>query len=267
MNLKVMTYNTLFGGFDGSDNKRYKLLVEIIVEENPDVLFVQELKGYTLDSSKLLFQLENEIGMRGFMAIAPHTGQNTAVFIKSHIVPLSFETDNVHFHHATSILKVRIDGVDKPITLISTHLNPLGPQLRLNEASYFINYASSNEYTILAGDFNSVSPHDEEPFDIHELQDHFKARYLSTDGTSSDRTVLSTLHLAGFVDVGKYLKKNKETTVPVKGFKGTEFMSFRSDYILTTKSLVDKFVNYRVIKDGKTDYASDHYPLIAELKF
>ena len=267
MKLTVMTYNTLFGGFDGSDNKRYKLLTEIIREANPDILMVQELKNYTQENSKMLFQFENEISMPGFVATAPYTGQHTAVFIKSEIKPLSFEIDNIHFHHAAAILKVQVNGLDKPLTLISTHLNPLGPQLRIAEASYFINYASADVYTILAGDFNSVSPYDSEPNDISELQEHFRVRYLSMDGKTTDRQVISKLHVAGFVDVAHHLNKDSETTVPVKGFKGAEFMSFRSDYILTTKALAGKFKKYQVVKNSKTDYASDHYPLVAELEY
>ncbi len=57
MELKIMTYNTLFGGFDVGSNKRYDLLIEIINEVNPDILLLQELKNYTNDGNKKLFQL------------------------------------------------------------------------------------------------------------------------------------------------------------------------------------------------------------------
>jgi endonuclease/exonuclease/phosphatase family metal-dependent hydrolase len=47
-------------------------------------------------------------------------------------------------------------------------------------------------------------------------------------------------------------------------FKGTEFVPFRSDYILATKALAASATSYSVIKNPITDMASDHYPVLAE---
>jgi exodeoxyribonuclease-3 len=268
MKLKIMTYNTLYGGYDGNDNKRYKLLTAVITSEDPDILLLQELKQFTQDGSQRYYQLEKDVGLRGFLAPALNTALNTAIFIRNNIMqPLSFETDSVHFHHATAILKVKIKEVEKPLTVICVHLCPFSAQIRLNEVAYLFNYAAAHDYTIMAGDFNAVSPLDEEPVGIWELKEHHLVRYLGTHSQKVDHAVLSKLYAAGYIDVAHLLQKNNEATVPVLGFKNnTEFMSFRSDYILCTKALSGAFKRYDVIKNENTDFASDHYPLVAELE-
>jgi exodeoxyribonuclease III len=75
---------------------------------------VQEAKGYPADGSRLLYRAEADLGRRGFVAAAPYTGQNTALFIKTSVVPLSFELDNVHFHHAAAIGRFSLPGLTSP---------------------------------------------------------------------------------------------------------------------------------------------------------
>jgi len=261
--MKVMSYNTLFGGFDGNDGRRFDAQVKLIKEVNPDILLVQELKGFTQNNMKLLFEMEKRIGMRGFIAPAVHTGQNTGVFIKPPIMPVSVEIDAEHFHHAVVIATLDVPGMAKPLTVISAHLCPFGYHVRLREAAYLINHADDSALTIVAGDFNSVSSHDPDPVGLDELPSRFKARYVTAEG-KTDRSVLATLYQAGFVDIAFKLGGHNDSTVPAANFKGAEFVPFRSDYILATKALAAKAKSYSVIKNQITDMASDHYPIVAE---
>ncbi|KRA65188.1 hypothetical protein BLJAPNOD_05434 [Ensifer sp. M14] len=63
-------------------------------------------------------------------------------------------------------------------------------------------------------------------------------RYTREDGTA-DRTTIAGLLRAGFVDVGNSLEATPTPTVPARGFTNTEFMTFRSDYLLASKRLAD----------------------------
>ncbi len=263
--MKVMSYNTLFGGFEGNDGKRFDAQMQLISEVQPDILLVQELKGYTGDGMKRLFKMEERINMRGFIAPALHTGQNTGVFIKLALKPVSVEIDSEHFHHAVVSAAVSVPGSAKPLTVISAHLCPFGPHVRLREAAYLVNYADDSAFTLVAGDFNSVSSHDPDPAGMAELPSRFRARYVTPDG-ATDRNVLKTLYQAGFVDIAFKFGKHIEPTVPAANFKGTEFVPFRSDYILATKALAATVASYSVIKNPLTDMASDHYPVLGEFK-
>ncbi|MCY9661980.1 endonuclease/exonuclease/phosphatase family protein [Paenibacillus chondroitinus] len=262
--MKVLTYNTLFGGFDGADRRRFEAQIELIRATKPDILLIQEAKNATANGSQLLFQMEQAFEMRGFIANAPHTGQNTGIFINSSVKPLSFETDSVHFHHALTILKLDVPNFEKPVTFISAHLCPFGTHVRLTEAYYLVNYAEVQNYVLLAGDFNSVSPYDPDPQGLNELPSHFRTRYVTSDGKAVDKRTLETLNQAGYMDLGHHFGQNADSTVPTATYKDSEFVPFRSDYILTTKALQERAISYKVIKNDLTDIASDHYPVIAE---
>jgi endonuclease/exonuclease/phosphatase family metal-dependent hydrolase len=262
--MKVMSYNTLFGGFDGMDDRRFLAQKEVIDEVNPDVLLVQEAKQFESNGYCRFYEVETALKRRGFLALAPHTGQNTAIFLRGDIQPISFESDSAHFHHAAAFGTFKIPGFEQPITFVSAHLCPFGSHVRLIEAVYLASHAAADKLTIVAGDFNSVSPYDPEPIGWDTLPSHFQARYLSLDGKTSDKRILETLYQAGFIDIAHRFHRHTESTVPGKAFKGTEFIPFRSDYILASALLAQAATSYAVIKNDKTDMASDHYPIIAE---
>ncbi|QTG17048.1 endonuclease/exonuclease/phosphatase family protein (plasmid) [Agrobacterium tumefaciens] len=263
--MRVMSYNTLFGGLDGTDDGRYQLQVGIIRKERPDILLLQEAKAFPADGSKRLFETERHLGMRGFVAVAPATGQHTAIFIRPDLRPLHFDVDCQHFHHAAALLKLAVPGDDRVLTVASVHLCPNSPHVRAREASYLYNLADPDGLSLIGGDFNSVSPDDPEPEGLSELPARYRMRYTREDGTA-DRSTLSALLRAGFIDVGHRLSPSPTPTVPGRGFDNTEFVPFRSDYFLTTATLAGAASAYSVIRNDQTDIASDHYPICADFE-
>jgi exonuclease III len=263
MKLTVLTYNTLFAGRDGSDDSRAQAQIGLINEIKPDVFLMQEAKGFDANGSAWLFALEAQLGMRGFLAIASHTGQNVAIFIREPLRPVSFEVNGVHFHHALATLRVALPDSDKQLTFISAHLCPNGPEVRRLEAAYLAVQAAPDKLTLITGDFNSASPHDSEPEGFDVLAAHHRARYLADDLHHADRSVMANLEAAGWVDVGHALNSADVPTVPTAGFTGTEFAVMRCDYLLASQALAATAKSYQVIRNAVTDSASDHYPVIA----
>lgn len=263
MQLTVLTYNTLFAGRDGDNDRRAQAQVALINDVRPDVFLMQEARGFEANGSAWLYALETQIGMRGFLAVAPRTGQNVAIFIREPLRPVRFEADSAHFHHALATLTVALPGRSRQVTFISAHLCPNGPEVRRREAAYLAVHAAPDKFTLLAGDFNSASPHDPEPEDFQALPAHHRARYLAADLRSADRSVLTHLEAAGWVDLGQQLDPAKVPTVPTKGFHGTEFPTMRCDYLLASKALAQGARHYEVLRAPATDTASDHYPVVA----
>ncbi|KNY31794.1 hypothetical protein ATU3B_13980 [Agrobacterium genomosp. 3 str. CIP 111-78] len=261
--MRVLSYNTLFGGLDGIDDRRYQAQIEIIQSLSPDILLLQEAKSFTADGAKRLYETERRLTMRGFVAEAPATGQHTAIFARPEFRPMAFIPDSQHFHHATATLKVALPGEDRALTVVSVHLCPNSPHVRAREASYLYNLADPEELTLIGGDFNSVAPDDPEPDDLALLPARYRMRYTREDGTA-DRTTIAGLLRAGFVDVGNSLEATPTPTVPARGFTNTEFMTFRSDYLFASKRLADCAVGYAVASNDATDVASDHYPIWAD---
>lgn len=224
---------------------------------------MQEAKRFEADGNRRLYAVEQALGMRGFLALAPHTGQNTAVFTRSHIEPVSFASDGVHFHHAAALATVRVPGFDRLVTFVSVHLCPVGVPMRLIEAANLVPHADPDGLVLVAGDLNSISPHDPEP-EWGELSLHHRARYTTPDGTLADRRVLEALSGAGYVDVAHTLGQNATPTVPGAAFPDAEFVPFRADYFLASKALAKSARSYAVIRESRADQASDHYPIVAE---
>ena len=263
--MRIMSYNTLFGGFDGPDDTRYLQQIDIILEADPDVLMMQEAKGFPALGGAILHATERRLGRRGFVAEAPATGQHTAIFVKAGIVPITFEADWAHFHHAAAIGTFEVPGLNRPLAVMSCHLCPNSPEARTRETSYLFNRAIDDDYVAVAGDFNSVSPDDEEPKGLEDLPPRFRMRYTASDGRA-DRSTMASLLRAGYVDVAASLGCNHIPTVPGKGFSGTELPVFRSDYILASKGLAEKAIAYEVIQSDTAGFASDHYPIFADFQ-
>ncbi|WP_075257370.1 endonuclease/exonuclease/phosphatase family protein [Herbaspirillum camelliae] len=264
--LAVLSYNTLFAGRDGQEHTRADAQVQLINELRPDVFLMQEAKYLDANGSADFYALEKQIGMRGFLAPAPRTGQNLAIFIRAPLRAARFNADTMHFHHAAATLQIEIPGAAAPVTFISTHLCPNGPAVRRREAAYLGVQASPDQLTLVAGDFNSASPHDPEPTDWHSLAQHHRARYLADDMASIDRSVLAYLEAAGWVDVGYLLDTDRTPTVPTKAYRDAEFATMRCDYMLASRSLAACAKSYQVIRNALTDGASDHYPILARFQ-
>jgi len=263
MKISVLTYNTLFAGRDGNNDRRAQAQVGLINELKPDVFLMQEAKGFDTNGSACLYALEAQIGMRGFLAIAPHTGQNVAIFIRDPLQPVRFEADGAHFHHALATLTVALPNSNKQLTFMSAHLCPNGPDIRRSEATYLAVQAAPDKLTLVTGDFNSASPRDPEPEGFGMLAAHHRARYLADDLLTVDRSVMAALEAAGWVDVGHALGGSNVATVPTAGFTGTEFAVMRCDYLLASQALAAHAQSYQVIRTSVTDIASDHYPVLA----
>lgn len=266
MQLTVLTYNTLFAGRDGHDDRRCRAQVDLINELRPDVFLMQEAKGFDAEGGARLYAFEARIGMRGFLAPAPRTGQNVAIFIRAPLRPLGFEADGAHFHHALATLRVALPDGGREITFISAHLCPNGAEVRRREAAYLAVQAVPERLSLLTGDFNSASPHDPEPEGFDRLPAHHRARYLADDLQGADRSVLARLEAAGWVDVGHRLGGAGVPTVPTAGFTGTEFATMRCDYLLASQALAAGARHYEVIRTPATDTASDHYPVLARFE-
>lgn len=263
MKLTVLTYNTLFAGRYGSDERRARAQVGLINELRPDVFLMQEAKGFEANGGAWLYTLEHQIGMRGFLAVAPRTGQNVAIFIREPLRAVRFDADGTHFHHATATLQVALPDTDQRISFVSAHLCPNGPEVRRREVAYLAAQAAPDTLTLMTGDFNSASPHDPEPEDWPTLAPHHRVRYLADDLKGIDRSVLAQLEAAGWVDLGHRLDPHTVPTVPTTAYRDVEFATMRCDYLLASQALAATARSYQVIRNAVTDVASDHYPVLA----
>ena len=268
MLIRVLSYNILNGGRDtgsgGASDARWRAEVEVIREAAPDVLLIQEARGFQVEGGEALYKAEEQLEMRGLLAVAPRTGQNTAVFVAPHVIVNRFDPDSDHFHHALAQATVTVPGVVKPLTVGSIHLSPLSPALRAAEVGWLAGLAAPGELSLVAGDANSLAPGDPEPANWSDLPARFRVRYVDPTG-NADRSALAFLHAAGFVDAATTSGDPATPTVPTTAFPEAEFVPFRSDHVLLSPALAPALTSYKVLDDDRTQAASDHLPVLVEL--
>jgi exodeoxyribonuclease III len=56
-----MSYNLLFGGFDGENGFRHKEQITLINSIKPDILLVQEAKNFDARGSRVVYKTEAQL--------------------------------------------------------------------------------------------------------------------------------------------------------------------------------------------------------------
>lgn len=266
--MRVMSYNILHGGRDDRDERRWIVAAQVIRRADPDILLIQEACGFDGDGYRLLFESEDDLGMRGLLAVAPRTGRHTAVFVRPGVRLLRFDADSTHFRHAMARVTVAAPDFDRPVTVASIHLPRADSARRREEARLLAGLAASGGYVIVGGDTNGAALGD--PSSVPNLLPSGRLwRSLSagraTPTPMGDGEVLEYLRAAGFADAAAVLGEIARPTVPTAGFPAAERVPFRSDHLLLSPPLVTSLVGYRVIDDEDTNTASDHLPIVIDL--
>lgn len=252
-----MSWNLLNGGEDGGDRSRVELQRAVIAETDPDVLLVQEARGFLDRGQRRRFDAERQWGLRGFLGPAGLTGQHTGVFIRPGLLPLSFRSDAAHFHHVPAILTLDI-GTASPVTFASVHLCPDHPDARRLEAARLAGLLGRGRTVVIGGDFNAPSP-DDPPVDLSTLAPHHRVHYVDASG-DADRSPTALVVAAGL----RELRGDDSPTVPTAGYPETEFVPFRADHLFATADVRGR--SAQVLVDDRTNDASDHYPLVVTVE-
>jgi exodeoxyribonuclease-3 len=263
-----MSYNIWFGGtrplkgFSG----RQELIQKIVRACQPDVLALLECNGWVEDRN-ILHDYESNLGMRSILLATKPDHENNAfnivLMIKKGLVIKNVVTDAVRFWHG--VVAVEVTGSDNvPVQFIATHLSPLSPDKRLEEAKIILKDFCNQKRCVLMGDLNSLGPQDK--YAVTDIPEGYRSRHL-TDG-KIDTRVLEAFDQAGFVDSMACLHpEDPGFTAPTKlasdpAFEGA---NLRLDYILVSSALKNALRSGEVIRNEESNKASDHFPLVVEL--
>ncbi|MFG1603771.1 endonuclease/exonuclease/phosphatase family protein [Actinoplanes sp. NPDC049265] len=237
-----MTWNILVGGQD-----RLDAIASVIRREQPDVLALQELKGW---SARRARDFAGQVGMHAHLAPSVF-GQPVAVL--SRRAPARTRSITWRLHHAAAVATVG------GLTVVSTHLNPFDPERRRREATWLSAcFFRTRQKVLIAGDLNSLDPGTDHSEAVKRIAPRYQRRHLRPDG-SVDTRAIQAMAAAGFVDVGRGIGP----TVPTEGLRQDEFGDFRLDYLMASPPLAKLARYVSVRRDEVTDMASDHYPVVA----
>ncbi|MEH0935866.1 endonuclease/exonuclease/phosphatase family protein [Micromonospora psammae] len=260
--LRVMTWNIRTGGRDHDGPGRLDRVVRVVTGQRPDVLAVQELRGF--DDGGVLADFAGRVGMRPHLARSCF-GQPVAVLVRPPWRAVAAAPLRRPFHHAAQRVVLASDA--GPATVLSAHLDPYSGLRRRVEAGWLAAAVrrASGELALLAGDLNTLDPGGEHAERVARLPVAYRRRHLRRDGRTVETRAVARLLAAGLVDLGARPGAAEEgVTAPTRHGGGAEFSGMRLDYLFATSPLAARVRDCRVLRGGETEYASDHYPVVAE---
>lgn len=259
-----MTYNIRTGGVDRGRGSRLDAIAEVVAGQRPDLLAVQELRDFDRSGGPLR-RFAEAVGMRPFLASSLF-GQPVAVFLRPPARHVATRAVRWRLHHAAAAVRVPTDrGV---LTVVGTHLNPYFGERRLREARRLAGwFARPGAMVLLMGDLNTLDPGEDHTDTVARLPLAYRRRHQRRVGRTTvvDTRAVAALAQAGFVDLWRTVGTGSGATAPTSRGGGAEFSGMRLDYLLASGALAGYARSCRVVRGGSSEYASDHYPVVADL--
>lgn len=260
-----MTWNIRTGGRDRGGPDRLSQVVRVITAQAPDVLALQELRGF--DRGGLMAEIADRVGMTPHLARSCF-GQPVAVLVRP---PLRVDAAGAlrrPFHHAAARVVVATSA--GPLTVFGTHLHPYSGGRRRMEVDWLAAAVrrAQGRLTLVTGDLNSLDPTVDHTARLAGMPALYRRRHLRRGSDSVDTRAVARLLAAGLVDLwlscAAGAPEGDGLTVPTR-FGGAEFAGMRLDYLFGTPAVAEWTRSVRVVRDGGAETASDHYPVVAEL--
>ena len=264
--VRVISYNILNGFDHGKDVERRSRLVNWVKEQDPEVIALQELCGFTQSG---LETLAKEWG-HPYAAIVKENGYPVGITSKQPIEVVN----KMVAGYGHGLLHVRTYGFD----FLVTHLNPQSTVNRRAEARRIMDYARKNEISdfMLMGDMNSHSPFDAEYLESHAIKLSAKYGGATSPNLSEGRfdyAPIATYLSYPLIDVcRRYVAPELRTSFPTpilmnvsKHEEVRQMEEERLDYIFATPAIARMAVDGFVWKNEITQYLSDHYPVGIDL--
>jgi endonuclease/exonuclease/phosphatase family metal-dependent hydrolase len=221
MTLTFATWNLLEGGLDAAGiDTRLRRQLAVLAALQPTVVALQECKYWDRNYFRIFHRAEQLLGLRGYLSPSAHHGCHLAVFIREGAGLQVMEQRHEHGHpywHGAARIVVAADGYLQPLHLVSTHLAPSSPSIRL---------AGAEAFGLLAGDGPVIAGGDY-------------------------RSAAIALEEAGFLDVGAHAGD----PTPTVGHFGPDKLAYRCDRLYTTLP-AETITGYRVLTevDAESDH-------------
>jgi endonuclease/exonuclease/phosphatase family metal-dependent hydrolase len=227
--IRVMSYN-LHNGFSADGHFNLESLADVIAENNPDVVALQEVsRGWVISGRvDMLGWLAKRLNMYYVFGPTADPIWGSAVLSKYPIMSWNHhELPPADLYLRRGFIDATLDLRGQPLRIIATHFHhvPGDSSIRQIQVPVILNAWNGRPNTIILGDMNAAP----------------------------DSPEIRSLAHAGLVDIAAYLNVYPPLTFPAKD------PYTRIDYIWTSKDLIpiDCVVPY--------SEASDHFSIIADV--
>lgn len=256
--LTVLSYNVK-DGFEWKNKGNMERFTAWVSQLDPDVIVFQELVSFKhVDLTTLAKNYGHD-----FSVLLKEDGYPTGITSKQEIKNIErvFITSKFSPYRVHGYINAETSGLN----IFAVHFSSQSNDLVLQEAEHVITQAklkSVNGPVLISGDFNSISPIDEQmlgskfwttsmkkyrparvPFD-------YRTMHLFEDSGFKDAVTLNgnTFYKASFPTRTDYL--------------GADFLGFRLDYSYLSEPLSQQCDYAEILQDSYTNLASDHYPFL-----
>lgn len=260
--IKIISYN-VFNGFNWKkDIDRQNRFVTWIQQQNPDILALQELCGFTKESLSALAKQWNH----PYSAIIKENGYPVGITSKKPInIKLKMLNNCGH-----GLLHVKTYGLN----ILVTHLNPNDTNQRRAEAEKIASYIKNNalDTCLLMGDMNAHSPFDADC--MESVSTDLLMKYGGKNSTNLlnggfDYSIIANFLSLPLIDAcQKFTKDSERITFPTPILMNLprnkdirKKVGERLDYIFVTPMVFKNVVDAFIYNDKENDYLSDHYPV------
>jgi endonuclease/exonuclease/phosphatase family metal-dependent hydrolase len=270
--IRLVSYNTLFGGRDSEglgDDARWKAAAAFLRSLEGDLYALQECNFWELLGNRRLHQARADLGMSSaFLAQANTTTAghrfHSALLLGPRWQVSAEGAERNRYHHVLGWATARLDGHPNPWSIRNIHFDPFSPTNRAKETEPLLTLAAPGRLSLLLGDANTLGIGHPEP-NWSPLPPHLHRTQLLQDEhgmLNADRTAMSALEAAGFVDAAHRQGDDR----PTGGFS-TGDVERRQDLFLLSPTLAEAIVSYDVHTAPIDHEWSDHCAISLALDY
>jgi len=268
--LKLISYNVYWGMRQDSTEGKARF-VEWIKSQDPDILALQEMNGFT---QKALEELAERYGHRyAYIVREPFADGSisfpVAITSKLPIVNVRRVVEN-NIH---GFIEAEIEG----LRVVVTHFHPFSAEKRVGEIGQILATVKAKDpgmkkKWLFMGDLNSVSPLDRSEYGNNKLRDFIREDRKKRPHNENlkdnelDYSIQQRILDFGFVDAFKLKNPAFVASAPTKMFYDQSKFPLRYDYLYVSPNMQKDIVACDIIKDDFTDIYSDHYPVVLVFK-
>jgi hypothetical protein len=208
------SYNWQGGNSGDAQDGRLQRQLVLLADVRADAWVFQGCSSWRDSGSRTLFLADQIMGLRGFLAPSPRPGGDLAVFVREPVGLRVTAEEHEHgypFWHAVAHLVVATPWPSTSFHLVSAHLAPTSPTIRLAEAEALAMIAKDG-LVIAGGSWNALSAADPEPSFNGSLIDNLVASGYVTDSSSrrfeasyTEFNTGATKMIEGLTGMGQYL--------------------------------------------------------------
>ncbi|NIY65554.1 endonuclease/exonuclease/phosphatase family protein [Streptomyces malaysiensis] len=267
--IRVVTFNTLFGGHDDfglGAGDRWRGQIEFLKGLEADILALQECNFWDLLGNRRMYQTLNALELgSAYLAYANETTSGHrfhSVIMLSRRVRLAAQgADRDRYHHVMGWANLILPGLEGPLEFRNLHLDPFDPRNRAREVSPLGVLAAPGRRSLAVGDVNTIGLEYPEPdwkrLPAHAANGHLR---LPREDQVSDRDATELLARAGFKDASHPFNQEMAATAAF----GDGDVPRRQDLILMSPALGPALIGYEVHLEPVNKGLSDHGAVSAD---